>query len=464
MKTNFRSLSGLFRAAKKLAAVCTFVTAITSAAAGQNTFPANGNVGIGTTTPAIDLEVRGGSVNSRVTASGTTGANGKFQLFSADITNNPFGEMQLFAPTGAGSEYLRFNFGNSSGNIFADVMTINRLGNVGIGTSSPGGNIDVRDASGRQLLLTNSATGGHTFLNSANNAHLSGNLYWNQTSWNRFDTTRGGVLVNARGDLGVIDFITMPAGANPVASSNTAMRIDNNGNVGIGTTSPIYKLQVLSGNGQFLSGDPTGSQLFFQVRPSSGKQGWLAFTEDGVADRWAVGIKNNDSKLYFSSGNIGSLTDRMSLDANGNLSVSGNINAKYQDLAEWVPSSEQLSAGTVVVLDSTKSHQVVSSNAAYDTRVAGVISAQPGITLGEGGEGKVLVATTGRVRVKVDASRGPIQIGDLLVTSDVTGVAMKSEAVNLGGVQIHRPGTIIGKALEPLAKGSGEILVLLSLQ
>jgi hypothetical protein len=34
----------------------------------------------------------------------------------------------------------------------------------------------------------------------------------------------------------------------------------------------------------------------------------------------------------------------------------------------------------------------------------------------------VLVATTGRVRMKVDASRGPIQVGDLLVTSDVTGV------------------------------------------
>jgi len=93
-----------------------------------------------------------------------------------------------------------------------------------------------------------------------------------------------------------------------------------------------------------------------------------------------------------------------------------------------------------------------------------VISAQPGITLGEGGEGKVLVATTGRVRVKVDASRGPIQIGDLLVTSDVSGVAMRSEPVEFAGRKMHMPGTIIGKALEPLAKGSGEILVLLSLQ
>ena len=148
----------------------------------------------------------------------------------------------------------------------------------------------------------------------------------------------------------------------------------------------------------------------------------------------------------------------------GNITVSGNINAKFQDVAEWVPSSEKLPTGTVVVLDSTKSNQVVASTVSYDTRVAGVISEQPGIVLGEKGESKVLVATTGRVRVKVDAKRGPILIGDLLVTSDVPGVAMKSEPVNLGGVQIHRPGTLIGKALEPLEKGSGTILVLLSLQ
>ncbi len=42
--------------------------------------------------------------------------------------------------------------------------------------------------------------------------------------------------------------------------------------------------------------------------------------------------------------------------------------------------------------------------------------------------------------------------------------AMKSEPINIGGVQLHRPGTLIGKALEPLEKGSGRILVLLSLQ
>src|SRR5437660_998088 len=60
----------------------------------------------------------------------------------------------------------------------------------------------------------------------------------------------------------------------------------------------------------------------------------------------------------------------------GNITVSGNINAKFQDLAEWVPSTEKLPTGTVVVLDSTKSNRVVASTVSYDTRVAGVISEQ----------------------------------------------------------------------------------------
>ena len=36
--------------------------------------------------------------------------------------------------------------------------------------------------------------------------------------------------------------------------------------------------------------------------------------------------------------------------------------------------------------------------------------------------------------------------------------------VDVVGVTIHRPGTIVGKALESLDSGAGEILVLLTLQ
>lgn len=50
------------------------------------------------------------------------------------------------------------------------------------------------------------------------------------------------------------------------------------------------------------------------------------------------------------------------------------------------------------------------------------------------------------------------------MSSDKEGMAMKSQPVDLAGMQMNRPGTLIGKALESLAEGEGEILVLLSLQ
>jgi hypothetical protein len=176
--------------------------------------------------------------------------------------------------------------------------------------------------------------------------------------------------------------------------------------------------------------------------------------------------------VFDTTGNIGigTMSPTKPLDVVGDINASGtitggNIVAKYQDVAEWVESSQELPAGTVVILDPSKANQVVAATQAYDSRVAGVISLRPGIALGEQGEGRVLVASTGRVKVKVDASAGPINIGDLLVTSDKEGVAMKSVPVEVaGGVRMHRPGTLIGKALEPLAQGTGEILVLLSLQ
>jgi hypothetical protein len=152
------------------------------------------------------------------------------------------------------------------------------------------------------------------------------------------------------------------------------------------------------------------------------------------------------------------------LDVNGDINVTGNINAKYQDVAEWVPATRAMEPGTVVVLNIAQSNEVMPANKAYDLTVAGVVSTKPGLALGERGKNRVLIATTGRVRVMVDATNGAIAVGDLLVTSTGDGRAMRSEPVDLGGLKIHRPGTIIGKALEPLAKGTGEILVLLTLQ
>jgi len=168
--------------------------------------------------------------------------------------------------------------------------------------------------------------------------------------------------------------------------------------------------------------------------------------------------------------------NRVEIGANGGVSITGNVSvagtlsatqvigATYQDVAEWVETGEKLAAGTVVVVTRDHANQVIASTRPYDTRVAGVVSDKPGVILGVAGDSKAMVATTGRVRVHVDATASPIEIGDLLVSSTKPGSAMKSIPVDVSGIEMHRPGTLIGKALEALPSGQGDILVLLSLQ
>ena len=199
--------------------------------------------------------------------------------------------------------------------------------------------------------------------------------------------------------------------------------------------------------------DPTGCcKLRMQIRPAKDIVGPKPLIMDGTGNI-GIGVVPNAALDVLGNGHI-----------SGNLTVDGNLAAKYQDVAEWVPATADLAPGTVVILNPEASNEVMASSRAYDTRVAGVVSAQPGIILGEAGAAKEQIATTGRVKVRVDASKGAIAVGDLLVTSDLSGTAMKSQPLDLGGVAIHRPGTIVGKALEPLAAGTAEILVLLSLQ
>jgi hypothetical protein len=284
------------------------------------------------------------------------------------------------------------------------------------------------------------------------------------------------------------------------------VRIDKDGKLGVGTPNPSSAVHITKSfapsYGQLVLQDPNANDAsltsYMSFYGSTSRRGVFGFgrfagasdPELYLANEQTSGgfrFRNSSSDLVTiqNGGNvgIGTTTPGAKLAVNGNTNVignvtvtgtgnitatgtieGGNIKAKYQDVAEWVPSTWALPAGTVVTLDPTKSNHVEASSKAYDTRVAGVISAQPGIALGEQGKNKVLVATTGRVRIKVDASHGPIQVGDLLVTSGVPGLDMKSKPIDVGGVEVHRPGTLIGKALEPLAKGTGEILVLLSLQ
>ena len=361
-------------------------------------------------------------------------------------------------------------------------------GKVGVGTASPSTKLEVQisnavgdgikvidaGASGKYLYMGDGSSNSGVFAPYI--AGVSG------TAWGLL--LEGGVptdsstipAVTVRGNIGNAALANSPIFTVATASGSELFRVGATGNVGIGTTTPNFNLDVNRGAGSsdvVLGIDANGSSTFSPM---------LYFRNTGTAISKIMSAKdlqfqNTDGTalLYLkSTGSVGIGTTTPSstvkLDVNGNtnvtgdLTVTGNINARYQDVAEWVPATHNLPAGTVVTLNPTQSNQVMASTKSYDTGVAGVVSERPGLSLGEAGKDKVLVATTGRVKVKVDATRAAIHVGDLLVTSDVEGVAMKSEPLMIQGRPFHSPGTLIGKALEPLEKGTGEILVLLSLQ
>jgi len=107
------------------------------------------------------------------------------------------------------------------------------------------------------------------------------------------------------------------------------LRIDSNGNVGIGTSSPGAKLNV-AGDAIFNLASSVGdiqltnrstTTIDLHIRPNSGKNGFISFTEDMIADRWAVGIEAGNNALLFKSGSATSNTERMRIDSSGNVGI-----------------------------------------------------------------------------------------------------------------------------------------------
>lgn len=504
-----------------------------------------GNIGIGTSSPGALLEINKSQnagttiiMDNAYTAAGNSAYSGVY-IKQAGANRFFFGSVNNgnTAQNGGPGAVQLWNFVNGP-MLFAtnsvERMRIDGAGNLGIGIQSPMFRTHIVGGAGAP---STSGVGSGTLLIGDTTQAQTGSLllgYVSGTSGYSWMQSYGGLPLQIN-PLGNNTLINTVAGSVGVGTSTPAYKLDvagqirstsgfvfpdgtvqttaatgggggssqwittganiyyNTGSIGIGTSSPGAKLDIISsGNSRVLAGDGctaapgTYGGIGLGINSFNNCQNY-ALLSNGV--ELYVNAPSTSGNIHFRTGNngnagtdymtvvgstgnvgIGTSSPQAKLDVQGNVSVTGNVTAtgniaaKYQDVAEWVPSSQKLSAGTVVILDPEKSNQVIASTEAYDTRVAGVISDSPGVILGEGGEGKLKVATTGRVRVRVDATNAPIKIGDLLVTSDEEGVAMKSVPMEINGRKIHAPGTIIGKALEPLEKGKGEILVLLSLQ
>jgi hypothetical protein len=148
----------------------------------------------------------------------------------------------------------------------------------------------------------------------------------------------------------------------------------------------------------------------------------------------------------------------------GDVEVTGDIRLLNADCAEDfdIAGLEAIEPGTVMVLG--EEGALMPSDRAYDKRVAGVISGagwyKPGIVLDKQPSrgNRSPIGLLGKVFCKVDAGPAPVEVGDLLTTSDTPGHAMKA------GDSAKAFGSVIGKALRPLAEGRGLIPILIALQ
>ena len=143
----------------------------------------------------------------------------------------------------------------------------------------------------------------------------------------------------------------------------------------------------------------------------------------------------------------------------GNVTADSGFTTPAADMAEMLPAAAGLEAGDVLVIGADG--QLALSTVANQPTVVGVYSTKPGFVGGGGDDadltGKVPLAVTGIVPVKVSTENGAIQPGDLLVASSTPGYAMRAPAN-------PAPGTVIGKALGTLDSGTGLVSMLIMLR
>jgi len=144
------------------------------------------------------------------------------------------------------------------------------------------------------------------------------------------------------------------------------------------------------------------------------------------------------------------------LDAAGTVIIKKGFHSQGMDVAERFKVLGHGEIGSVMVMDEQEK-AIKLCERAYDPCVVGIISGEPAFILGLETEHQP-IALCGRVPCNVDADIAPIKVGDLLTTSPTKGYAQKALEI------AKATGTIIGKALESLSQGKGQITVLVILQ
>lgn len=307
----------------------------------------DGNVGIGTTTPLAGLHISRQGADLRLTE--TSGASSDWSIKQRIVGN---GDIGLYDNT------------NSATRLY-----INNLGNVGIGTTSPtekleinGGNLKINSAA-PYLDLSSTQTG--------------------TPSWKIYNS------YNVVGDFAIVGG----------SSISNKFNIQPSGNVGIGTTSPEAKLDVV-GKGKFGSSTVSGIAYAngLQIHNTAGQATGLHIWQDSVGSSH-IGYRASDSNLYIVNAySDGLITNpaAIALDTAGRVGIGTSSPGKELDIAV----SPNANKGILVRdnNDATKSILITSSNGNTAFPYIGT-NGNRRIDFGTNGARQLTIDTTGNVGI-----------------------------------------------------------------
>jgi hypothetical protein len=275
------------------------------------TIDPNGNVGIGTTTPAS---------NHKLHIKHTETANFRIERNKVGHTNSQNGYFQITAAEGSNLIYSKDLDGNAK-NFVIDG------GNVGIGTTNPSVNLDLKKASndGGATLRLRSAAVLDDYKTVGSIEYFSDDASTDSTGLvGSIDVINAGTTWRGDGNNAAMTF-NLIQGLAATTSPVEAMRIDSDGNVGIGTTNPSFKLHLNKSTGGGNSSSYTGGILIENTDTANTGECIIAFKNAGNAGTganfWWSGL-NQDN--YFAIGYGTSVTNavtKLAIDTSGNVGI-----------------------------------------------------------------------------------------------------------------------------------------------
>jgi hypothetical protein len=322
-------------------------------------------------------------------------------------------------------------------------------GNVGIGTTTPAAKLHVVNKSTTQAAIkgVNKATTGATdgiFGSTASTTAGANGVVGAATA-------NTGVVVGVVGTSASTSGVGMVASATAATGLTTGLFSESLSPTGIGVegVSPGGQNTAAGGAVVGVSADCSSTCI-----NTPGNAGIFVTASGGNILVGAVALTGGWSRVFR-------------VDSTGKGFFDGGTQTGGADFAESVAVAKEFTRqdepGDLLIVDTSGNRQLKLSREPYSTLVAGIYSTKPGVLatphrMDETPSNEIPLAIVGIVPCKVSAENGPIQPGDLLVSSSTPGHAMK------GTDRSRMLGAVVGKALEPLRDGKGTIQVLVTLQ